>query len=1121
MLKLILGRAGRGKTAHILNQIKECAAAKEKGQILIVPEQYSHAAERELCLVCGDSVSLYGEVLSFSRLAGKVAAELGGQQAGVLDSGGRILTMRLAVSAVQSELRGYRFSRKTRQLEALVRILEEMKSCMITPEMLADASEKAEGTLKNKLRDLSLICGAYDAVSRGRDPGDKITRLAREIDRSQIGEEGHIYIDGFTDFTAQEFAVIAALMAKGADMTVALTAPGLTEETEVFESARKTAAALKNEAVAAGIGVVIETAEGEMDLRPPELAFLEKNLFAEGIAVFEGEQDAVEIISAKNPVEECELAASKVCELVCEKGYRYRDIAVVARGFGDYETAAENIFANNRVPVYMSRKADIMQKPIMLLVTSALEIIAEGWRYEAVFRYLKTGLSGIGMEECDVLENYVLKWNISGSMWQREDAWTENPRGYDREMGEPEHELLAKINLIRRRVAGPLVRLRDRGKKAETAAGQVVALYDFMEDIGLPERLGEKARRFKTEGDTQSAAEYSQIWGILIRAIEQCGDILGDCPMELAEFWELFQLTLSQYDVGTIPVSLDAVPMGDLGRMRSRNVKCLIVMGAGDDRMPAALEDTGLLTDDERGILRELGISLAESAEEKLYREMNLIYNAFTMASERLFVMYPQQGGDREGKRPSFIVSRIVQMFGIETDSTGEEGLRRVWSVEACFDLAVKSGQNPRGAGVAAARAYFEKDHSAGGRLSAVLERAGAARGRLSEEAAQRLYGEKLYLSASRVDSYASCRFRYFMQYGLRAKPRKRAEFDAPAAGIFMHYILENVTREINNTGGFSAVEDAYWKKLVKKYADIYIREQLRDFKDKTDRFRYLFKRLLRDTYRVALDMVRELERSDFKPLDFELRFGGDFADMPPVELAGDCVELSLNGAVDRVDGWIRDGKLYLRVVDYKTGKKGFKLSDIWYGMGMQMLIYLFALGKNGRERYGGMEIVPAGVLYAPARDVMVAAPPSCTDEEIERLRLDKLKRSGLLISDPEVLRAMEKEDPALFIPVKFGKDGEIKGDSVATVSQMGHLGRHIEKTLLEIGRELKSGSIAAEPCFGSVGSPCDYCDYKSACQFDENRDRRRYLPKLEDKEVLARVSAEPEADGGSENGGN
>jgi len=1094
MLTLITGRARSGKTSHIMSEIKRSVDNKLGGNILLVPEQYSHQTARALSEYCGDSLSLYGEALTFSLLADRVLAETGGISETLLDEGGRLLIMSLAFTSVQPSLKLYgSVSAKSEFLSGLLRAADELKSCRISPEELAEEAAE-EGALGDKLHDLSLICGAYNALMESglRDPAGRLDRLAEKIAPSGIGSGGHIYIDGFTDFTAQEMCVIRELLKKGAELTVSLPS-GSEEAFSISESTRSRLIRLAD-----SLGVSCKTIELQpvAGVAEPELEYLERRLFTVDKTPFEGEKGAVSLISAETQNSECEIAAAELIRLVRDEGYRWRELAVTARGFEKYEALLENTFAKYGVPLFLNRKTDILQKPILSLIISAMDAVTRGWDYDSMFRYLKTGLAGISPEECDALENYALKWNIRGvNIWSREEPWTFNPRGYVSEYTDDDRKKLAELDRIRRAAALPLKRYHDASKTAGTAAGQLKALYSFMEDIALPERLAQKTRQFREIGREKTAEEYSQLWDILVGVMEQCMSILRDLPMDIEEFARLLKLVLSKYDVATIPVSLDAVSAGDMTRMRVGEIKCLIVLGATDDALPMVGEGGGILTDPERERLLELGFELTGGTEDRILREMQTMYSCLTMPTKRLVVSCPKTAGGAK-KRQSYIMGRIEALLGIAVTEERElGGCFRMAAERPCFELAASGESAPD---ATAARAFFERSPERKELLQRILNAAGTSRGSLCAGSVESIYGRKLRLTASRVDRFYSCKFSYFMQYGLKAKPRLKAELDAPEVGTFLHFVLENVIGELRERGTLKTAAREEYLALTEKYVEIYAKERLGGLEDKNGRFKYLFGRLVRDVYTIIDDMLDELKSSDFLPLSFELQFGGD--KIPPAEVTGGGMDISVSGVVDRVDGWLHDNKLYLRVVDYKTGKKTFDLSDVWYGMGMQMLIYLFTLEKHGAAVYGH-EIVPAGVLYAPARDVFLSLPRSASDEEIRRARSLKLMRSGLILNDNKVIEAMERGEKK-YLPVKLSKDGEIKPDNLATLEQLGKLGMHIEDTLRDIGREMQRGNINADPFFKAGISPCDYCDYAEACLFDEEKDKRRRLKHRKAQEI-------------------
>ncbi|MBR7082297.1 MAG: PD-(D/E)XK nuclease family protein [Oscillospiraceae bacterium] len=1008
--------------------------------------------------------------------------------------------MHLAHRGVQSRLEVFTLpDRRTDFLSSLIDIYDEFKSSGVDMDELCAAADGMEGALGGKLRDISLIFSAYDAMRPEGllDPREKLGMLAEDIGESSFADGKSIFIDGFTDFTRQELDVIDGLMKTGADITVCLTCDGLYGEEEQFELTRKTARRLADMAKKRGIRFSVADMRVQEGRRSGEMALVEESIFSQERAETAGEAEKIKILTAPSVAAECEMAAGEALEFVRKYAYRYRDIAIVARDWERYASALESILEKFGVPAMSGEKSDILEKPVMALIVSALDVLASDWEHTSVFKYLKTWLTGVERDEIDLLENYVLKWNIRGKgLWTREEGWSFDPEGFIQADGERHEETLARVNAARSATVLPLKRLGAAMQENAGATGKLKALYAFLEEIGLPRRLAEKTRRFRSLGLVQDAEEYARIWDIITDAMEQTAAILGGKPIESGEFIPLFKLVLSKYEVGTIPPALDRVSIGGMLRVRRRGVKCLILLGASDEAMPKYTSSESMLSDDDRAYLESLGFELSEAPDSRLARELNAIYSTLTMASDRLTVSYV------EGDRPSFVVSKLEELFKI--GEGGDISRARCAALLPLFELAVADGKEGD-EWAAAALEYLKESGVMREKLAAVYRAAEMTRGKLSQSAAERLYSREINTTASRVEKFFSCRFAYFMQYGLKAKKRGRAELDAPEVGNFMHYLLENVTRDAKPIGGLGSLGETECRELTRKYAALYVDEVMDGFKDKSGRFKYLFSRLSYDAERIVLDMAAELKISKFEPLDFELDFsqGGT---MPPAEISGDGVTVRVNGRVDRVDGWTRGDKLYLRVVDYKTGKKDFSLSDVADGLGIQMLLYLFALREGGREKYHS-EVVPAGVLYAPARDVIVKASRSITPEKLEREREKALTRKGLILDDPEVVRAMEDSDEPRYIPIKLKKDGA-DGDGLASLEQFGRLKRHIDRTLLEMGREIRGGEIGAEPYFKSNSdNACNYCEYFEACHFDERRgDSFRRLKKFKPAEAWARI---------------
>lgn len=1100
MLKLILGRAKSGKTAGIMEEIASLAASGEAGMVLLVPEQYSHEAETELLRRCGDSLSLHAEVLSFTRLCSRVEDELGRPEGRLLDKGGRLLCMALAVDAVGSRLELYGAARRQIPLQArLLSALDELKAARVTPGRLGEFAATCQATLRKKLGELTLIYSAYEAVlAQGRlDPTDRLTRLAESIGRSTLAR-ARFYLDGFTDFTCQQREVIRALLRAGASVTVCLTCEGFEDFREIFQSSRRAAVSLR--ALARELDVEFQSVMTESSGEGP-MAFLERELFNFAPASFDAE-GAVGLVRAGSVTQECECAAARCAALARETGCRWRDIAVAVRGYDSYRSALESAFERAGVPLYSAAKSPVTQKPLYALIASAYDVVTGYWSYEDVFTYLKTGLAGLTREEVDELENYAFTWSVKGAAWTRPGDWRMHPDGYGGTYDDAAREKLRRVNALRRRAVTPLAEFERAANKAETALDQAGALAGLFDALELPETLSRRAGELRAMGLERQAAEYVQLWEIAVTALEQCAGMLQNASSDAESFARLYCLTLAQYELGTIPMSLDGVMAGDMDRMRRRNIKHLIVLGCDGERVPSVSEGNGIFSEDDLAAMRSGEIDLGSSAADRLEHEFALIYNCLTLPSETLYMSYCTGDGE-EPAAPAFVMTRASKIFGVPIAAPDMDAVR-AGSQATALELAAAS-LSGHGGELAAACARYFAERGQGKRLEKLGEAAHLGRGRLSPDAVRALYGETPRLSASRIDKLASCRFAYFLQYGLKAKPRQAASFSPPEMGSFMHYILEHVSGEITALGGFGAVTDRQVDELCDRYVGQYIHDTLNDFAEKSERFIYLFRRLTKTVRAVVADMVRELRASDFRPLDFELDFGRDF---PPLRLGAGGQSLTLTGIADRVDGYLHDGRLYLRVVDYKTGWKKFSLSDVWYGMGLQMLLYLFALGREGAGHYG-REVVPAGVLYVPARDVLVSAKASLSDDELAAERSKKLERSGLLLDEPEILRAMERSDAPRYLPVKI-KNGEYSGDSLASAEKLGALSRHINETLTALAGELHRGNVAADPYFRSHSdTACRFCDYQAACHFDEETDCRRYLAKLDAGEVWERIEKE------------
>ena len=1070
MLRIWMGRANTGKSSRILTEIK----TKKEPALLLVPEHASHGSELDLCRTCGSQASRYAEVLSLRQLANRVLSEVGGVTDGTLDAGGKLLMMQMSLREVLSQLTVYaKPSRRAPFLQELVTLCDELISCRVMPEDLGDVVGVLEGVSGEKVRDLSLIYAAYllRLNQGGEDRRDLMEKLLERLERSACARGKNVYLDGFTYFTGQELEIIAILLRQARSVTVTLL--GDDSDLEVFQQGLRARGHLERLAQDCGVECRTEI----LPVRPPEnaLAYMTDRFWGP-IEPWGGDCGGVELVKAESMFTEVEYVAARILELVRKEGFRFREIGVAARNLDDYAATIENVFERYGVPVYLSRRSDVLEKPVLSLLAGALDAVAGGYEYEDMFRWLKTGLAGLSDGECDLLENYVITWDIHGSMWVRDEDWTANPDGWREDFTDAQRERLEEINALRRRVGGPLGRLAKGLKEHDSARSKLTVLWAFLEELGLAEQLSQRTARLEELGELQRAQEYGQLWELLCDVMDQFAAILGDTALDAEEFARLLQLVLTQYDVGTIPVSLDQVQASQITRNDRHRIRCLFLMGANDHVLPAVQSGTGLLSREDREQLREKGIELAPSGMELFHIELQNLYAALAQPSEKLVVTWPAADLSGTVLRPSFVVGRIKALLPEAREITGTADCRLTAPIPA-LELAGGEKDGPLWN-------YFAEDGRWKDSLSAMERAAGMTRGKLSPAAVETLYGHSYRMSASRIDKLSSCHFAYFMQYGLRAKERTPAGFDAVQVGTFLHYVLEHVTRDVMGMGGFAQVEKKTLSKLTGDAIQQYMDAAMPGFDKRDERFKYLFRRLRKTVETIIENVADELGSSDFTPMAFELGFGEGEA-MPAISIHAGDASLTVSGKVDRVDGWLKDGKLYLRVVDYKSGKKAFDLSDVSHGLNIQMLLYLFTLEREGKD-YFGKDVVPAGVLYLPARDVLVGKGREASPEDVRKALDKELRRTGLVLSQAEVLHAMEHSslEESRFLPVKIGRGGNVVS-GLASAEELGKLGKFVDKLLEDIAGELSEGNINADPCGSSESdNACVYCEFASACHF-------------------------------------
>lgn len=1065
MLTLLIGPDWVENRNEILRLIAQDIWNQRGNRILLVPELISHDTERRLCEAGGDTASRFAEVLSFSRLVNRVADSQGHAVQECLDNGGRIVAMASAARQLHSRLKAYA-SVETRPefLTGLLDAVDEFKRCCISAEDLMVASKRTEGAFAQKLEELSLLLETYDCqCQRGkRDPRDQMTWLLEELEEGSFAEKHVFYIDGFPDFTRQHMAILEHLICKASDVTVSMTCNEVNSNALAFEKASTTAAELYQCAKRHGVPINVRKIMGRDD----QLSYVRERIF-QGTIDRQLTDGSLRLYRTETLYQECVAAAENVVSLV-QSGARYRDISIVCNDIASYRHTLQIVFERCHIPVYLSGTESILDKPVMITVLAALDAALGGFEQQDVLHYLKSRLSPLDLRTCDLLENYAILWGISGSQWLK--PWENHPNGLGAKWSEGATRLLEELNRARKLAVEPLEELRKDFHTAVNLGQQIFALYRFLERINLASRLERLAKDLDSLGDNRNAQMLNQLWEILLCAMEQLYDVLGQTSWDEETFTRLFKLLLSQYDVGTIPTVLDSVMVGPVSAMRCQQAKHIIVLGALEGSLPGYGGSAGVLTDPERTALREMGVPLTGGALEGVQSEFAEIYGVICGAESSITVSCP-------GGQPSFIYRRLCQIAGTEADANCELGAALWDKLEAGAYLArwdAKEAAEQLGIG-----AYFNK----------VKQSANHELGNVKPENIKKLYGTKLQLSASQVDRQADCRLCYFLRYGLRAKERKPVTVDPAEFGTYVHAVLENTARQIMERGGFRNVSLDEALTIAHASSEEYAQKQFSEID--SQRITYLFQRNSKELELIVQELWDEMQNSAFEPIGFEVAFGSQEA-MPSIQIPGHNMDAELRGFVDRVDVWTNGNQNYFRVVDYKTGRKDFDYCDVYNGLGLQMLLYLFALEEEGRSLLGENP-VSAGVQYFPARVPLVSADGNLTEEEAIAARRKLWKRKGLLLWDETVLSAMDSTDDPYRMPYSRKKDGSISGD-LADSRQFQLLKAYVFALLGKMVDDIASGCVTPNPYTrGSSHNACTFCPYGAVCHQELVENRRNY----------------------------
>ncbi len=1079
MLHLISGERQSGKTKRVHAVLGKCAEKNEKA-MLIVPKQYTFESDKSILRLLGPKSASEIEVLSFSRLVAYAMNECGFKEKKIAKGGMRAILMSLAIDGLKDKLKVFsRHKNDFALVKKMLSAVDEFKTSGVTAEDLASAAEIIQDkTLKLKIEETALIYSAYEAVASENhfDDADVLLKIAELSEKGDFFNGKTVAIDGFYEFTFGELRLIEVMLKKCKDLYITLPMPEEGDEYSLFSASFKTARKLKK--LCGRDGIEADSEFMERKLPKEGLEFLKDNLFKRDFRVYEGEENNAEILISSDIYKECDAVARRIKKALREGKYRSRDFSVIFRESDSYERIMKTALKKYDIPFFEDRRQPVENQPLISLVKNLLSVSAEGFSSEAVLRLLKTGLMSFSESEIAEIENYVYIWDIDGKTWQRE--WNFNPRGFGAELGEREKEKLKILNSIREKAVAPILDLKEKLKE-KNGKDITRLLYSFLRENGIDESLKNYALSLEESGLFDLALEQEQVWDILMESLDEIAGVLENRPISLKRYLEIFDLVISEKSLGKLPDGFDEVFLLSADRALTHKNKVVFVLGLNADIFPKTQRAEGLLSVKDKERMKELDLEIGESFKDFVLKERFLLYSSLFAAKERLILSYLNFSQKGESLKESDVIKDIRRILPNikENNTTLEKTEELIESEKAAFEIMAKNW-NENTIEEASLKAYFEGKEDYKNRLEAIKRATDGKNFKFKDEAKSlKLFGEKIELSASKIETYYKCPFMYFCKYGLLAKPREKARFDPANSGTVIHYCLETVLKKYKGREFLNLSDEELSNELKAALTD-YLNREMGSKEDKTERFNYLYERTLKVLERILEALTAEFLESEFETCGFELKLGEN-CEIPvePTELKIGSVQLS--GSVDRVDKMDKDGKRYIRVVDYKSGAKEFSLGEVLYGINLQMLLYLVSITRSKDSFYKGS--VPAGVLYFPARIPAVNISREATEEERTKKYYSALEMNGLLIGDEEIVSAMDKAKKGYFLPVSFSsKDGSLKGN-LLTLAQFKKLGEYLDSLISSMGNNLHEGSVPARPIvFKNKSTPCDYCDYKDVC---------------------------------------
>lgn len=1124
-LKIVIGAAGTGKSKYVADIVRrEAAESLSRKCYMIVPDQFTLQTQINMVRQseCGGIMNI--DVLSFSRLAYRVFEETNQGKQPVLDDTGKSLILRKLAGDIKEKI-PYLAGNLDR-----IGFIHEVKSAISEFMQYGIGTEEMEnliaysqrkGLLKSKLTDLSVLYSAFMDYLGDQyiTKEESMDILSRALDSSSLMKDSICVFDGFTGFTPVQIRVLEVLVRQCRDVYITLTIDAdtdvnLIKEQSLFGFTVKSYQTLAK--MASRVNVKYETIRLEHNYRYenlPDMAALERRIFRYNQPAYTAEADNIEVSCHTDVDGEIRQLCAKIRELVSSNKAQYRDIAVVTGNTNAYEYRMRRLLAQYDIPVFWDKTRGIVLNSFVEYTKSVLQIMERDYSIDSVMRYLRSGMCDISLEKVDVFENYIHKKGIRGKKRYSSVFVCLN-----------DEEMTKTVNEVREYINSSLADF-DKIDKNSSVRDYVNSLYDFYRNNNCYEKLEDYSTLFEERGDYSMAAEYSQIYVETLKLLEQIYDLLGDENMEMEEFCNILEAGFGEIRIGSIPLSVDRILVGDLQRTRLKDVKYLFVLGMDDGNIPGNGGAPGIISDMEREYLSTSEYELAPTVREKLYIERFYLYSMLTKPSAGLYLSYSLTDTESKSVSPSYVIDMITSIFP-EVETRIEPGSSQgVLEVNNIYELKENVGRNIRRISegeqndslydelITGIEALYRlgrdgREYIAWCIANSFYEYRG---GRLDAKIAGILYGSTMLASISRMEQFSRCAYAYFLKYGLGIEEREEREFDSRDMGLVYHGVMEAFGRRMNEEGlnWYDIDEDRIREIIDEEIERHAIENDSKLFESGANQ--YIYGRMKKIMYKAVETFAYHLMQGKYQVEGLEVGFVR-MQELDAVNQAtGEQQKMKLNGRIDRIDTYVDENRVYVKVVDYKTSEKTFSLMDFYLGTQLQLVVYLDEGLKAAARLHEGREAVPAAMLYCKLSDSVVDAGDAESEDDINQKIIKTMKAKGIINSEDGIVDSLTdmSSGKSDVVQVSLNKDGSYsKGSQVATRATLDLLSRYADYKLKSIGTQLIEGKMDKNPVKTSDKESCKYCEYKDVCGFDSRKPgyRMEVIKSMDDKDVLDKI---------------